>query len=529
MIIMSTKSTKWGMFVRLTIPMICFFVGSIGVLAAEKEKDGLARPNIIFIIADDLSYLDLSCFGQKQFSTPNIDRLASEGRIFRNAYTGAPWCAPSRTSLLTGMNGSHFAPPVVDKNKRGVRFNPTVAEMLKKAGYATGAIGKWHMFEGRDSWIFRKTWEEQKAATNWKVMPWNRGFDTCRIGYRGSFMGGNGNPYFPFQIETGDHQEIPLPENYDLDNSYLWRYVNPKMASTLFDAQGRFVDKKGKNATKMRYSEDIYREEAVRFIRKSVKEGKPFYLHYASPLMHGPLAIKELGKFKDKKGWSYPHKIWAAMVEYLDGSVGTIVNEVKRLGIEKNTLIFFASDNGYSEWGYFGRARWTDDPIFKNKGPWNRGKFMTTNGGVIIPLIAWWPGRVPAGTETRRAVNFYDFMATAEELSGAKRLGPTDGVSVVPLLEGRDQDQPLRKVMPWFGKTVCYTGGIHDDWAKEKSTKNFNPNSVLLDEKWFAIIFGQNVHVFDILTDPGMTKDLADKRPDLCKRALEQFKKAPGK
>ena len=510
------------------VPLVGFFLalfwGTNVSAAAGANKGRDKRPNIIFIIADDFSYLDISCFGQKEFSTPNIDRLTAEGRVFRNAYTGAPWCAPSRTSLLTGMNGSHFNVLERDEDGRATRFNPTVGEMLKAAGYATGAIGKWHMFEGwRDSWIFRRTWEEQKKATNWKVMPWNRGFDYCRIGYRGSFMMGNGNPYFPFQVETGDNREIKIPENYDLTNEYLWRYVNKKKAHTLFNEKGHFVDMKGKDACRMRYSEDIYREEAVKFMRKSVREGKPFYLHYASPLMHGPLAVKDLGRFKDKKGWSYPHKIWAAMVEYLDGSVGRITEEVRRLGIADNTLIFFASDNGYSEWGYFRRKRWTDDPIFKNKGPWNRGKFITTNGGVIVPLIAWCPGRVPSGTETRRAVNFYDFMATASELAGAKLLGPTDGVSVVPLLEGRDKDQPLRKAMPWFAKTIRCR--IQDNWAKVRDGKSISPDSVLLDEKWFALLFGKTVHIFDIVSDPGMTRDLAGQHPDLCARARAQFQK----
>ena len=492
--------------------------------AADVPQPATAsKPNIIFILADDLSYWDLSWFGQTHFATPNIDRLASQGRVFANAYAGGPWCAPSRTALLTGMNAWHFAPLAKDAHGRATKFNPTVAEMLKAAGYATCALGKWHMAEGPASWLTQKAWAEQKAATNWRQMPWHRGFDVCRIGYRCGFLGGNGNPYWPFQIETGDNQEIRLPQNLDLDSQYLWRYqAAPAVAATLFDAQGRFVDKRGKNSSQMRYSEDIYREEAVAFMRAN-KE-RPFYLHYATPLVHGPLGVKELGEFKDKPAaWTYPHRLWAAMVQELDRSVGILMDEIRKLGLEKNTIVLFASDNGYSEWGYFGRAPWTDDPLFHNKGPWNRGKFITTNGGVIVPFLAWGPGRVPPG-KTERAVTFCDFMATARDLAGAKLPGPTDGVSFAPLLEGRDKDQPLRSSMVWPQKSASYTKGIPDDWdTKAKPARQQRlriPDAVLLDEKWYVMALGETIRVFNITVDPGMRHDLSAAHPELCSRAI---------
>ena len=476
-----------------------------------------AKPNIVVILADDLSYGDMSCFGQKQFSTPNIDRLAAEGRVFANAYAGGPWCAPSRTALLTGMNGAHFLPRTKEADERGRQFNPTVAEMLKTAGYTTCALGKWHMAEGGDSWLKQKTWAVQRAATNWRQMPWHRGFDVCRIGYRCGFMGSNGNPYFPFQIETGDNQEIPLPQNRNLDPDRLWRYV-----ADHYDEKGRFVDKAGKDSSQMRYAEDYYREEAVAFLRANRE--RPFFLYYATPLVHGPLVVKQLAQFPDTTGWSLPHKLWATMVQELDRSVGVIVDEVKQLGLDKHTIILFASDNGYAQWGYFKRPAWQDDPIFHNKGPWNRGKFITTNGGVIVPFIAWGPGRVSAG-KTGRAINFYDFMATAGELAGAKLPGPTDGVSFVPLLEGRDRDQPLRNAMIWPHSTGTFR--LNDDWnpsAKPGKEPAFPcPNAVLLDEKWYAILLGKTVRLFDIAADPGMKHDLSAECQDLCGRATLEF------
>jgi len=486
--------------------------------AAEQKPAPAGRPNIIFILADDLSYRDLGCFGQKQFSTPNIDRLASQGRIFSNAYAGGPWCAPSRTALLTGMNAWHFAPLEKDAGGQATKFRPTVAEMLKTAGYATCALGKWHMDEDSESWLKQKTWEEQKAATNWKGMPWHRGFDVCRIGYRCGFMGSNGNPYFPFQIETGDNQETALPENRNLDPACLWKYEDKR-----YDAQGRFLDNAGNDSSKMRYSEDIYREEAMAFMQAN--KDKPFFLYYATPLVHGPLNVKDLGAFKDKPApWTLRHKLWATMVGELDRSVGLLMDEVKQLGLEKNTIIIFAADNGYSEWGYLGRKQWTDDPLFHNKGPWNRGKFITTNGGVIVPFIAWGPGRVPPG-KTGRAVNLYDFMATAGELAGAKLPGPTDGVSFVPLLEGRDKDQPLRSFMAWPKSSTEFTKGIPDDYAPEKSKELFIPDAVLLDEQWYALALGKTIRLFDITVDPGMQHDVSAAHPELCARAVTELKK----
>lgn len=490
-------------FVAATLALV-----AVSAIAAER------KPNIVFILADDLSYRDISHFGQKSFATPNIDRLAAEGRVFANAYAAGPWCAPSRTGLMTGRNGAHFAPSPAGK------FNPTVAEMLKGAGYATCAVGKWHMLEGpRETWLYQKTWEGQKAATNWKQMPWNRGFDVCRIGYRCGFLGSNGNPYFPWQIETGDNQEIRFPENRDLDVDCLWKYTPAR-----YDAEGRFLDKAGKDSSRMRYSEDYYREESLKFMRESRE--KPFFLYYATPLVHGPLVVKQLTMPKDTTGWTFQHKLWATMVQELDRSVGIILDEVKKLGIERNTIILFASDNGYAQWGYFGRQKWTDDPIFHNKGPWNRGKFITTNGGVIVPFIAWGPGRVPVGTRTDRAVNFYDFMATAGDLASAALPGPTDGVSFVPLLEGRDKDQPVRPAMSWPGTTG--SSQLGDDWAPPAKAQFPCPNAALLDERWYAIQLGPAIRLFDIAADPGMEQDVGAGHSDLCARARAVFGGASG-
>jgi len=491
-------------------------LSAVSLIAAEPAK----KCNIVFILADDLSYWDLSCFGQTNFATPNVDRLASQGLTFVNAYAGAPWCAPSRTALLTGRNATHFAPLQKDAKGRGTQFNPTVAEMLKTAGYATCVLGKWHMQEGGETWFFNKTNRaEQRAMEIPAEMPWHRGFDVCRIGYSFGL-----NPYFPHQIETGDTTEIPLPENSGVDDGYMTKNYR---SSEMYDAQGRFVDKHGQDSSHLRYAEDIYRTEAIKFIKEN--KSRPFFLYYATPLVHGPLAVKELGKFKDKPAaWTPAHKAWAAEVRELDQSVGIIVDEIRQLGLETNTIILFASDNGYAEWGYLGRKTWLDDPLFHNKGPWNRGKFVNANGGVIVPFIAWGPGRVAPG-KTGRAIGFYDFMATAGELAGAKLPGPTDGVSFVPLLEGRDQDQPLRAVLAWSTEGN-YGIKIPDDFDPDDQAAKYLPPSVLLDEHWYALGIRKQptptpltIRLFDITTDPGCTNDLSAVRTDLSARAAVAF------
>lgn len=485
-----------------------------GAAVAESAK---RKPNVIVILADDLSYGDIGRFGQKHFDTPRIDQLAAEGCVFTNAYAGGAWCAPSRTALLTGMDAAHFAPLERDAKGRGTKFRPTVAQMFKGAGYATAILGKWHMAEeARDSWLYQKTWEEQKDATNWNSMPWHRGFDFCRVGYRATFMGTNGNPYFPFRIETGDRQEIALPENHGVTPGILTKYTPDR-----YDAEGRFLDGAGKDSSKMRNSEDYYREEAVAFMRAN--KDKPFFIYYATPLVHGPLAVKQIHRFRDTTGWRLEHKLWASMVEELDRSVGVLVDEVRRLGLEKDTVILFASDNGYAEWMYFdGRKQWEDDPIFRNKGPWNRGKHVNCHGGVIVPFIAWSPGRVPAASETARAVWLADFMATATELAGGQAPGPTDGVSFVPLLEGRDKDQPVHPAMFWPASSAGMR--MPDDWAPTKSRTDHRPDAVLLDEKWYALGLGGAIRLFDIAADPGLKRDLAAEHPELIARAAAVFK-----
>lgn len=496
-------------------------LASLGLLlataSAAATAQAAAKPNIVFILADDLAYGDLACLGQTQFATPNLDRLAAAGMVFTNAYCGAPWCAPSRASLLTGRDGRHLAPLAKDDKGRGARFNPTVAEMLKAAGYSTCAIGKWHMYEGVDSHLFGKTFEANQAKINWSQMPWHRGFDVCRIGY---FYGYN--PHYPDALLCSETEIRKFPENRNVDQDYLGDPPKPKH----YDAQGRFVDKQGTDATHLTYAEDVYRREALSFIRAH-KDG-PFFLYYATPLVHSQLAAKDIGPFLDRPGWRLVHKVYASMVQEIDRSVGEILDELKRQGLEENTLVIFASDNGYAGYtAYLGASRSTerDDPVFRNKGPWNRGKFSQANGGVTIPFIACWPGHVPHG-QTARAVTFCDFMATAADLAGTNLPGPSEGVSYRRILEGHEQEQPLRPPLVWPNQFTLLQA-FPDDWNPAPPAKptRLVPNALLLDETWYALEMGREIRLFDIIADPGMKNDLSAQHPELCSRARAEFQR----
>lgn len=499
----------------------------------------MKKTNIIIILADDLAYRDLSCLGQENFSTPNIDRMAREGCIFTNAYAGAPWCAPSRTCLLTGRNGANCDPISIDEDGIATAFKPTIAEVLKQEGYSTCALGKWHMSEGpADSWLrgdATLTHESIQAHTNWRQMPWNRGFDTCHIGYRSGYQGRNGNPYFPHIIETGDREFWTIEENSHLDGEYLWRQPrDEKACRSTYNKKGQFIDKNGRDASMLRYSEDIYRSEAVIFMRQH--KHNPFFLYYATPLVHAPTQVPDYSQFLHMgKPWELVHQIYAAMVTELDKSVGIIIDEVKSLGIEQNTIILFASDNGYA--GYtvlehnldpgrrWKRLNYNDDPVFKNKGEWNRGKFITMNGGVHVPFIAWGPGMVPKGRRTNRAINFYDIMPTLADLAEITSSVVTDGISFKPILEGKESEQPLRDWMAWPASTSKFAEGVplSDYDPNADSSLVSIPHAALLDERWYSIILGERIFLFDIVNDPGMNLDRAKEKPDLVRRARNVF------
>ena len=359
------------------------------------ESGGLAgrgkparKPNIIFIMADDLGYGDLGCYGQKEILTPNIDKLADEGTRFTQCYTGSTVCAPSRSVLMTGQHTGHtrvrnnmgkVGGVLVTDNGSPQRRVPleaedvTVAEVLRQTGYATGITGKWGL-----------------AEPNTDGVPTRQGFDE----------------WFGYLNQRRAHTYYP---------PYLWRNEE-KM---ILDANAG-----GKRG---RYSHDMFTEFALDFIRRH-KAG-PFFLYLPYTIPHAKYEIPSTEPYTDKS-WPDDAKVHAAMITRMDADVGLIMKLLKELAIDEKTVVFFCSDNGAAK-------RW--EGIFDSSGPLRGQKTNLYEGGIRTPMIVRRPGRIPAGKKNDAPWYFADVMPTLAELAGATPPANIDGISILPTLLGRSQ------------------------------------------------------------------------------------------
>ncbi|MCP5120563.1 MAG: arylsulfatase [bacterium] len=397
-----------------------------------------SKPNIVFILADDLSYRDLSIYGQTKFTTPNLDQLALTGVRFSQAYVAAPECAPSRGTLMTGLHTGH-APIRENSSARGqdhLRLEDiTIAEMLKEAGYATGFTGKWGI-----------------GLPGTPGTPDKQGFDYS-FGY---YDQGRAHSFFPhYLMENG--KQVKLPENYGYDMERTYRYnrqrpaeIDPNDANR-YDENGNHLPAGVKDPLKATYSETLIEQAAVRFVRENA--GSPLFLYFATQLPHGPLVIDNLGELRLREDFpSMKQREWVAMVQRIDRFTGELVDLLKELGVYENTIILFASDNGYSMCGYFGRgnanANWPDDPFLRNKGPFRGGKFSVLEGGIRVPFFMHWPGKINPGVSSA-PVWLVDLLPTLAELAGVEVEHSIDGVSLLPLLTGNEAAFPAGRALYW--------------------------------------------------------------------------------
>ncbi len=453
------------------------------------EMNSQQKPNIIVFFSDDLSYRDLSSYGQKEFSTPNLDKLATNGLRFTQAYSGSPECAPSRASIITGMHMGHCrirANNSVRGQDHLLDEDITIAEVLKHAGYTTGFIGKWGI-----------------GLPGTEGTPDRQGFDFSYGYYDQSRAHG----FFPHYLMRNGTAE-PIPGNYGFNMQRVYKHTSDTTGQfdNIYDASGKLVADGVKDPELVKYSEDLFEQEALNFIRNN--RGDPFFLYYATQLPHGPLITTDLGEFRNKP-WDIKHKEWAAMVVRMDRSVGSMVAQLEELGLLENTIIFFAGDNGYSQWGYFGRDRHEDDPFFRNKGPWPKGKFTCTHeGGMRIPFFAYWKGKISAG-ESGHVCALYDIMATAAELAGVDP-PQSDGISLLPVLSGMPEKQLTHDYLSW-----------------ENGTFSNHAQSVRKGRWWaYRDHPSGSVTLYDINLDINCEQDLAVEHPDVVEKVIAIFDEA---
>ncbi len=408
------------------------------------------RPNIIFIMADDLGYGDLGCYGQEVIRTPYIDKLAQAGTRFTQVYSGSPVCAPARSVLMTGQHTGHTTVRgnIGEGGVKGLggkmgrvplsREDVTVAEVLKGAGYVTGITGKWGLGE------------PGTAGT-----PNKQGFDEW-FGYLNQRRA---HTYYPGFIWLNE-ERYPLPGNQD----------------------GR----------REQYTHDLFTEFALEFIdRHATLDGgqPPFFLYLAYTIPHAKYEIPSTDPYSDRD-WDHDEKVHAAMVTRLDRDIGRIMASLMERGIEKRTVVFFCSDNGAAR-------RW--EGRFDSSGELRGRKRAMYEGGLRTPMIVRWPGRVPAGRVDDDATWYFaDVLPTLAELAGAADSVPdeVDGVSVVPALLGRAQPELRDRYLYWeFFESGFQQAVRRDNWK-----------AVRLEP-------GAPLELYDLSEDAGERHDIADQHP----------------
>jgi len=467
------------------VALVLLAMGGLTPGAASAQAPAARKPNIILILADDLGYNELGVYGQKKIRTPNIDRLAQEGVRLTDHYSGSPVCAPSRAVLLTGLHTGHAY--IRDNDEMGFRgdvwHDPalegqrplpadtfTMASMLKRAGYATAAVGKWGL-----------------GGPGSTGEPNRLGFDL----------------FYGFLCQRVAHNHYP---------GYLWRNTtkvmldNPGIYPHEEFPAGR--DPKALSSYERyggkQYALDMMGDEARAFVLAN--KDRPFFLYLAPTVPHAALQVPEdslaeyTGVLSDTpylgaKGYlphRAPHAAHAAMITRLDREVGRLAQLVRDLGLDRDTLIVFTSDNGPTFNGG------TDSAFFESAGPFRGLKTMVYEGGIRVPMVARWPGKIPAGTVSAHASAFEDYMPTFAEMAGLERPAGIDGVSMLAALEGRASARKPREYLYWEfqGKQVVRMGS----W---KGIRNAATGALEL---------------YDLAKDIGEKTDVAAAHPDIVSR-----------
>ncbi|HRX78153.1 MAG TPA: arylsulfatase [Pirellulaceae bacterium] len=441
---------------HVALAVVAMVIPTQTVTAVETTP----RPNIIYILADDLGYGDLGCYGQKTLATPNLDRMATEGMRFTQHYAGSTVCAPSRCVLLTGLHTGHCR---VRGNGPGQLLDEdvTIAEVLKKAGYRTGCVGKWGI--GNPPPLDD---------------PQRQGFDYF-YGYVNMFHAHN---FYPeFIIRNGE----PVP---------LRNEVEPQWK----DGDGRGIATK-----RVDYVPDLVTAEALSFIERNRDE--PFFLYFAMNVPHTNneatrnsrpergMEVPSFGEFAEKD-WPGPEKGFASMIRNLDGDVGKVLAKLKELNLDENTLVIFSSDNGpHQEGGH-------QMPFFDSNGQLQGMKRDLYEGGIRVPMIARWPEHIQPASESSHVSGFQDMLPTLAQLAGVDAPA-TDGLSLVATLLG-EGEQVQHDYMYWeFLEKGGRQAVLQGKWKGIRLDTDKNPNGP--------------IELYDISEDIEEANNIADQYPDI--------------
>ncbi len=505
------------------------FILCVHCVLCGKSPSAAERPNIIFILADDLGYGDLGCYGQPRILTPRLDRMAAEGMRFTGAYSGFNVCAPSRSVLMTGQHTGHTR---VRSNGSGP-LQPediTVAELLKAQGYATCLIGKWGLGD-----------ETSTGA------PWRQGFDH----FFGYLDQGHAHNFYPGFLLRNDEKvmlrnvNIPSSKYGGLSGVATVRidYSHDLFAAEALewiDAQVALGKKASPSPARLRI--DSSRSEAKRRDEREAAEGgkkstgnrerrpgntaQPFFLYLAFTIPHANnqaqagkdgegdpgwkvipeqlahhrerqgMEVPDAGDYQEKD-WPGPQKGTAAMISRLDADVGRILDRLASHGIDENTLVFFSSDNGpHKEGG-------NDPYFFTSMGPLQGYKRSWHDGGIRVPMIARWPGKIAAGKVNDAPWYFADFLPTALDLLDLDPPENIDGLSILPTLLGEAQPGLAGRFLYW-GYAGDEPGQVTDGAVRYRN--------------WKAVITKGDLALYDLATDIAEKNDVVAAHPDIVQK-----------
>lgn len=472
-----------------------------GCTQQTTQEESPEKPNIIYLVADDLGYGEVGSYGQQIIQTPNMDALAAGGMKFTQHYSGSPVCAPSRYVLLTGMHTGHafirgndewrergdvwnYEKAVNDPSLEGQRPIPdstrTLGELMQSGGYETALVGKWGL-----------------GAPDTEGVPNQQGFDY----------------FFGYNCQRQAHNLYPV---------HLWENDQKVMLANELVPPGTKLSEEADSQAEASYAAyyqpdyapEKMQQKALEFIKK--EKDKPFFLYYATPLPHVPLQVPKayVDKYREiigeeepylgQRGYfphRYPKAAYAGMINYLDDQLGELIQTLKDEGIYENTLIIFSSDNGPT---YAGGV---DPEYFNSAGPfpnqYGRTKGFTYEGGIRIPMIASWPGKIRPGTQSNLISAFYDVLPTLCEAGGIAPPDNIDGISFLPELTGK-MEQPRHDYLYWEFPSYKGQQAVRmGDW-KGIRTNMFEGN--------------RDIELYNLKHDPFESENLAAERPDIVSK-----------